>query len=464
MSLRKSTWLDPRLYGPATKFLRASRAWSPYVSAALAVAGMLILVRRDLTLGFALLITSLLVALIEPLATVMLRYLIGSGTNEELPVLLAALIPFASSSRGLVQLLVELPEKLKLRFLSMEARRLSYLLVTGMDERSALRFLADTTPSQALREVIRDLLNAEEMGTSRARIAATLYRKAMESLKASWASYVRMSEAITEGLVSLLVSLGVFIPILAMGSAASLTALFALSLMLAPAATAALAISRPRLAEPEGGTYMLIVSLVGAVTASLMIVKGQQLVAFAVLAPLAVLGELEWHKVRRALNESLAGLREAAERARLGLGFVEPLRRVRLLGRKLINSIAYASSIAGTGGSGAALEAFASVVSDAIISLRSVAAESALLTAISAVTPALTMVALKVLIAYSASQQYAALLIPPTLLGDALRMTIALAPLSPLPPVAMYRGRRISVLPSIASLAIALAVLKFIPL
>ena len=449
-------WYDPRLYGRYASLLSRASGLAP-LGAALAVAAAALYFRGLSRLA---LIAGLLAApvLAAPYWVAgLVNFVQASGIDEELPVLMAALIPFASSSYDLATLLATLPERLGLKFLRNESYRLRAYLNTGLDERRALRELARTTPSRSLRDVIRELLTAEELGTSRHRMAMVLYERAMSYIKSSWSRYAKAAEALTEGLVTLLVSIVVLLPMFSLSGPQVMAASMALFLLLSTSSTVALALMRPRLGDVEGGAGVLALTLAAAAASAALLFYGRAVVAVALLAAASVVTEALWRRAAASLAAAERGLREAAERARLGLGFADELASLGPVGKGIVGAVIYAGGLVGVSKAGRALEALAEVVSESINTMRSLAQESAMLAALSAASPVISIVTLRTLAGYVARYPLAAMIFPLGAVSMSIRLALAMAPLVVLPAAALSRGKRPSAAYSLAAALASLA-------
>ncbi len=451
---RLKTWYDPRLYGPHSKELTRLRALSMPASAAAAFLALTSLIAlRDTALSVALAVGAFLVWLTPSITIKVRSYILSSGIEAELPAALALLIPYAASSRDLANLLIYAARELRLRFLGQETWRLEALLSTGMDERGALRFIADTSPSQRLRAIVRELLGAEELGVPRSRLVATIYSRALEMVRQAWSGYVRTGEVIVEGVITLVASTAILVPLVAFGGLQAIPILAALAAALSGGSALALILMRPSLGDLEGGWDIGSATLTSALLSSLLLSKGYILTSIALLAPAALYSELANVRAARGVEQAVAKLREAATRARLGLSFDEHLRLAAPAGGRLVEAAAKAYRIAGRVGLGGAMESFADLVSDALRLVSSVKLEGTLLEAISAAVPAVSAIALRLLTSYVMSTAIAGGL-GLTPLYSSMGVLAFIAPLAPLPASALQRGRRLSAAPSLASVLI----------
>ena len=459
MSWRKAFY-DPRLYGRAARWLRATDRASLPVSASLALASAVVLLMlRDPLWAVVLAASAAFSAAAPYIAARTYSYVVASGTEGELPAALAFLIPYAASSRDLANLLVYAARELKLRFLGREAWRLEALMASGNDERAALRFLADTSPSQRLRLIITELLNAEELGLPRSRLVATLYSRTLDLVRTSWSNYVKVGEVVVEGVITLVASAAILVPIAVIGSASLLAPLAAISAAISIGSALLLAFERPRLGDLEGGWSIGGLTLTAAVLASAFTAWGRIAIAVAVLAIAAVYSESLNVVAERKASLAAAKLREAAARARLGMTFDEQLRLAAPAGGKVVEAVAKAFRVAGRVGLGGAIESFADVINDAMRAVSSVRVEGILLESLSAVVPAVSAVAIRVMASYVASSTVFAFLGLGSLAGS-LNVLLFMAPLAPLPAAALQRGRRMSATPSLASLVTTLLAMK----
>ena len=452
-------WYDPRLYGPISRRLAAiERASVPLSIAVGAISPVAFLMRRSLILASSLALTALILAFLPRIVVRIESQLAASGLEAELPAAIALLIPYVASSRDLANLLIYAARELRLRFLGREAWRLSALLSSGMDERAALRFLADTTPSQRLRTVIRELLSAEELGVSRSRLVAAMYSRALDMARTAWSGYVKVGEVVVEGVITLVASIAVLVPLAAFGGLQVMPVLAAMAVALSVGSAIALIVMRPTLGDVEGGWCVGAASLAAVILSSILASRGSIPLAIAVLLPASIYAEIQGVRAERLAEQAIAWLREAASRARLGLPFEDQLRQAAPAGGRLVRAAAAAYRIAGRVGLGGAIESFADLVAEALRSVRATRLEGMVLEAISAAVPAVSAVALKLMASYVASTPFMGAL-GLTSLSGSMGVLAFMAPLAPLPAAALQRGRRLSPafsLLSVLALAIAL--------
>ena len=153
-------------------------------------------------------------------------------------------------------------------------------------------------------------------------------------------------------------------------------------------------------------------------------------------------------------------MREAAERARLGLGFADELASLGSVGKGVVGAVIYAGGLVGVSKAGRALEALAEVVSESINTMRSLAQESAMLAALSAASPVISIVTLRALAGYVAKYPLAAMIFPLGAVSMSVRLALAMAPLVVLPAAALSRGKRPSAAYSLAAVLASLAALR----
>ncbi|ADL18623.1 hypothetical protein ASAC_0216 [Acidilobus saccharovorans 345-15] len=457
---------DPRIYGPLVTTLNTIDAVSPILAVVFFIAAGASYVALHAHYLLILVLASLgvIVFFLPELSRRLLASLLGSGINDEMPSLLAVMIPYVASSRDLSAVLVTASESLGLKFSRVETRRLSYLLAAGYDERRALRILADTTPSSRLREVIRELLTVEEMGLSRLRAAVNLYARTMDAVKSTWQSYAKLGETITEAMTTLIVSAAVLLPLSLFGSSNLLIPLAVLMMVLSPSLAILLALLRPKLGEPEGGWWVAGLTIGSAVAASLIMFLGRYLAALIILTLATIVSEASWARLSKRFAESLRLLREASERARLGLPFADVLSRASMLGKSIINAIVSSDKVAGRVGIGPALQSFVDIFYESLRSLKSLQVEAYILMGISAVAPAISLVGVYALVNYIASSSLSSMLTNTLSVQYAARLLMAMSPLSTLPAASLHRGRRMSPAASLVSATLSLLVVRFITL
>ncbi|MGC9209667.1 MAG: hypothetical protein ACP5FT_00105 [Acidilobus sp.] len=458
--MRRRGWYDPRVYGPASRWLNLLNALSvPASISTLLIAVAIYVTTRKLLLPATIAALAVVIALSSRLAVRLYSYVISSGVEGELPAALALLIPYAASSRDLANLLIYAAKELRLRFLSKETWRLRALLATGMDERSALRYLANTTSSQRLREVVRELLNAEELGVSRSRLATEIYSRALNMTRSVWSAYAKVGEVLVEGVITLVASIAILVPVAAIGMAQILPLLGTVSAVVSVGSALALIVMRPELGDVEGGWAIGLVTLSSTLLAAMLLFRGFYVPALALLAAAAAYTELASVRLERGLTTAIARLREAATRARLGLSFEEQLSAASSASGKIVEAVARAYRIAGRVGLGGAMEAFADLLSDAVRAVQSVRLEGVLLEAISAVVPSISIVALKMMASYVASAPFLGPIGMSSLAGSIGVITFT-APLAPLPAAALQRGRRLTAGPSLLAVIAAWLAVK----
>ncbi|MFP3312126.1 MAG: type II secretion system F family protein [Acidilobus sp.] len=452
---------DPRLYGPLAITLNKLNA----ISAPLSVAAFTsaLLSRFALHLNYAVPTAfaafGALFIVMPALARKLAMSLLGSGIDDEMPALLAVMIPYVASSRDLASVLTTAAESLKLRFVRNESRRLQYLLSAGYDERRALRILADTTPSARLRDVLRELLAVEELGLSRARAATELYSRTMDAIKVSWQSYAKLGETITEAITTIIVSAAVLLPLSFFGNADLLMPLAVLVMVLSPSLAMMLAMLRPRLGEPDGSWWVAGLTISSTSLASLLLFLDRYLPAALALLATSIISEASWIRLSRRVASSLRLLREASERARLGLPFGDVISRASVLGKSVVQALLDSDRVAGRIGVGPAIQGFADILYESLRSLRSLQVEAYVLMGVSAVAPAIALAGVYAIANYISSSSLSLMLSNVASVTYASRLLLAISPLSTLPTAALYRGRRMSSTPSLVALLLSLAAL-----
>ena len=368
------------------------------------------------------------------------RSVLASGLEGELPAVLVYLIPYTASPRYLVDVIAGLPSGV-FRWFQHEAARLRLILGLGRDPLTALQELAETTPSRRLREVLEEYTGLQLLGATSAQTSLRILDRAVGLVREKWRGYTEAARAVVELLAAGLVSVAALAP-LAGGLPKGLAALAGLMIMLA---VFMLLATRPRLGDtPRSPAGPILLGLGAALGAVLAAARGAVWGLLALAPPALLLEALALRAARRE-ERALAALREAAERARLGMDPTGPLGEAQLLGPAIV-AVVEATRIAGGIGVYGALQRLARVVEEARLLRRRAWLEGLVLEAVSAAAPAVLAVALGRIEGLLQSLPGGAAAHVP--LGPVL----GLAVLAPLPAAVLRRGYYAGLLGSIAGL------------
>jgi len=237
---------DPELYGPEpSRFFRLMFKASLSLAIVLTILAPLLLLK-----GLA---GPIVLAL--PLAPLLLSYtmptvwrvILGSGVDKELPAVLAYLIPYTRTPINIADLIAMLKGE-GYFWTKFEASRLRFLLNLGYDPLTALKKLAETTPSRGLSEVLRDYINAQTLGVSRGQLTLILFKHAMDSIRDQWRSHIEFGRVVAEGVVAAVVSMAALAPLVLLGGGYPVL-LVTIPAVVAPAGALAMLATRPTIGE-----------------------------------------------------------------------------------------------------------------------------------------------------------------------------------------------------------------------
>ena len=388
------------------------------------------------------------------LAPWIVRLAVGMGVDREVPALLAYSLPYASSARYLVDVLVNLPRR-RFRWTRYEAERLSYLLDLGYDPLQALDEIASTTPSKKLRQVLRDYLHAQKLGAPKSAVTLRLVEWAMSEVRGAWRSYSELGRGLVEAVTAAIIA-GVAMAPLALMAGNVNASLYALPMIASPAVAVLLLAVRPEIGDYRGSMLPATIGLVAVLaSAGLGLILGWRVEAGLLAALSLVVEALSLREARRE-REAFNAFREAVEEARYGVRLEEALSRAGRVAGGVAAAIVDAVRVAGRIGVGEALGNLLRVVEEARASRAGLAAPALILATLAAAAPAVSVYMLASIAGMSGSEFLAG---DPRSLAEAARLITALSPLAPLPASVLGRGWRPSLLPSLAALAASQAVL-----
>ncbi len=438
---------DPELVGPiAAPTLRLAIAFLASLAVASSVTALLVL-PFSLTHSLALVALSGASVLLYHGLPRIWRSVLASGIEQELPAVLVYLVPYSASPKYIADVIAGLPSGV-FRWFRHESARLRLLLDMGLDPVTALRRLAETTPSRRLREVLAEYTSLQLLGAQSSQASIRLLDRAITIVREKWHQYREAGRAIVELSAAGLVSLVALAPMI--GPASGAASLGAGVVMLV--AGLYLLSARPRLGDYPASPALVGVLIAPSIAASLLALYGRPILAVLALLAGTVAGEVLHRRAASRLASAIKSLRLAAEKARLGLEYTGELAQALPLGAP-VRAVLEASRVAGSIGVGQALVRLVRVVEEAEEQRRRASLEAAVLEAISAASPpvmALAVARLNQLLAAGA----------PLLGGGAISSgaILALAPLAPIPASILRRGRTATALAGLASLVLTLYV------
>ncbi len=381
------------------------------------------------------------------------RYMLASGLEREAPALLAYMLPFAWTSKGLVDVLASLQSwrGRPFNWVRREAARLAVRLRLGADPITALEWLAETTPSKTLAAALRDYTHALRLGVPRSAVAQRLLDRAIDAMKAAWRSYVSLARAAAETAAALTVLVAALAPAAALASINP----SALSLLLAaPAAlTIVLVAAQPSLGLPQTPLVLRIAPLAAAGLSSLLVALGSFYMALALLAAAALLVEAYARIVSSRQSRAWSSLSSAIEKARLGLIVEDDLREAAPVAPGVLDALIESSRIAGTKGLTKALQGIYGIISEARLLAKSYSVQSILMSIVAAAAAVIAVYAVGSL---SQLAQAGHGLIDPAMIQAIRGILLATSPLAPLPAAAASRPWAPTLVPSLAALVVTL--------
>lgn len=383
------------------------------------------------------------------------RYILASGLEREASALLAYLLPFSWTSKGLTDVLVTLQgwKGKPFRWVSREAERLAVKLRLGADPVSALEWIAETTPGKTLSAALRDYIHAVRLGVPKGLVTQRLLDRALEAVRSAWRSYVSLARAGAELAAALVVLVAALAPAAALASLNPA----AISLILAAPAPLALilALSQPSLGMPQTHPAVRLAPLAVAGASGVLVVKGLSLGALALLAAAGAAVEAYAASLRRLQFRAWSSLSRAIEKARLGLMVDDDLREAEPAAPGIVSALLESSRIAGSRGLTRALQGIYGVIAEARSLAKTYSWQSMLMSLVSAAAVAVAVYAVKAL-SELASVHAAQGLIDPTVINAVTRILLATSPLAPLPAATAGRPWAPTLVPSLIALAASL--------
>lgn len=381
--------------------------------------------------------------------------LLDSGIDNEMPAFLAFLIPYASTSKNLTDLMLMFPKSLNIKFIKYEIDRLKILLGIESDFRKALNKLNETTPNKRLKRFLTDYMQAETMGTSRYGITSLLYKHAMLSLRDKWNSYTELGKEFAEISIGIVLGMGALAPLIMISSPNLVLMIFLLGILFISLISLLLLFIRPNIGEPLGNNYITSGILIMPLLASFLLLIGYNYLALAFLAVTSSIIEINYFRLNKKVLQALTNLRIASEKAKLGKRFDIELLRSRIIAGNVIDAIISAEKIAGKTGTSHAIEGLSMVIDEAKRLSKSLSSLSLLMIGFSIISPGISLIIINVMSSvFPAMSQFINLNLNTVILTK--KIILSLSPLSPLPISILHRGKQASLIPSLISFMVSL--------
>ncbi len=383
------------------------------------------------------------------------RWIVGAGVDRELPGILAYLLPYSSSARYIADVLASIPQGY-FRWFRYESERLRYLQDLGLDPVSALRTLAETTPSRKLRRVLTDYMHVQELGAPRSQATLRLLEAAVEEVRASWRGYSDLGRGLVEAVTAAVITAVALAPMALLAGSVD-GRLAALPLVASPLAAIVLLLARPEIGDYRPGLAPAATAVLSSIAAAgLGLMLGLQ---YSALLLIAATIALEYVALRhsRLEEEAYRRLREAVDEARYGKLLDEVLLGAERLAGSIVPALLEAVRVAGKLGVSDAVMNIYRVVEEARSTRLQMRGGALLLAAIAVAAPAIAVYTLRAIASMSTGGSFIAG--DPESLNLAASLVAALSPLAPLPASVLHRGWTPSLVPSLAALAASHAAL-----
>ncbi len=385
--------------------------------------------------------------------------LMDNGIENELPTLLAFLIPYAATTKNLVDLLITMPKSLKLYYINKEVERLKLLLNLTQDSRKALIQLGETTPNPRFRRLLTDYVQTETMGTSKNNIVMLIYKYAILGIRDKWRNYTILGKEVAEIDIGLMLSMGILTVLMLLGNYSLLFILLVLGLFLIPISSIILILSRPKIGEPEGNFSIIAISIIFPIISSFLILRGAKYLSIIPLIIGTPILEMYNYKMSKEVDKALSYLRIASEKAKLGKRFDIELSKSKLLAKNIIQSILESERIAGKIGVSNAIEGLRLIIEESRRLSNSIKAESVFMMSIAIISPLLSIIAINIISnTFLITSQF--LPINYNMINTSRIIIASLSPLSTLPISILYRGKNPTLIPNILSTLIILFAIR----
>jgi len=386
--------------------------------------------------------------------------ILNNGIENELPSLLAFLIPYAFTTKNLVDLLLSMPDSLKLKYIKKEINRLKTILNFTQDSRKALSKLGETTPNLRFKRLIIDYVQSEYMGTRKNRITALLYKYAIYGIRDRWKNYIELGKELVEISIGIILSIGMLAILILFNGSNLLFIVLVFGLFFIPIISVLLLLLRPKIGEPQDNYYIETLSIIIPLISSFLILKNM---LYFSLIPLIIgipIIEIYNKKIKEKIDIALLNLRSAAEKAKIGKRFDLELSKAKILANNIIQAILESEKIAGKIGVGNAIEGIRLIIEESRRLSDSIKAQSIFMMSIAVISPLISLFAINIISnTFLNSNQ----LIPInySMIYFSKIIIASLSPLSVLPVSILYRGRIPTLIPSLISTLLIISLLRY---
>ncbi len=383
------------------------------------------------------------------IAAGMWRSIRAYGVDQEVPLLLAYLLPYTHTPRYIADLIKDLPASVFKRMQG-EAERLQALLDAGEDPLRALRRLADTTPSKKLSMVLKDYIAAQSLGASRSQITVSLLNHALSTIREYWKRYTELGNLVSEAVVTAIIAVSALTPVTIL-TGQGLGPLGVIAVLAPLTGAGILLMARPEMGEPRPPSYITIILLAAPLAASILLYTNRIPPAILLLAAASIVGEYWWRRISRSMERGIRGLRMAGEAAKYRGDYEKHLKEAEGAASKLVEALTSAVRIAGKLGASTAISTISSVLEEVSTAIKSTRIHALVHSILAIVAIGLGIYTGRLIEEAAASSGIAQQGVE--WVYSVLR---ASAPLAPLPAVIVYRGRTPSLIPSLVSAIILL--------
>ena len=442
----------PDLLGPqiTIKIRKISR--NLYISSLLTSTLSLLVALVKPMLGLLVALVALIELALPSIAIATWRWMLSWGLDRETPAILTYLLPYASGPKYLADVIVGAPRE-HFTWLRWEADRLEYLLKLGRDPLSALRELARTTPSKKLREALLDYVNTHELGAPRSQVTMRLLERALAEARGQWRGYIELAKGIIESIVALTMSLVVLAPIGFMASK-DLAPLALIPAILSPVGALALISMRPAIGEGDTGGEIPLLAVTGAFASTIAFFTVDWKIAVAILLILAIIVEYRSYRAFHIEEKATMVLREIAVGAKYGRFTHERITEALPAASKILRALISALTYAGKLGISEALINVYRVLEEAREARLSSKGQGLILTGVAVLTPPISIYMINMLANLAKGGEALGITSNPQSLAVYLS---AASPLIPIIGAALWRGRKLSLIPSLIALVLSLA-------
>ncbi|MGC9182349.1 hypothetical protein [Caldisphaera sp.] len=385
--------------------------------------------------------------------------ILNNGIEYELPSLLAFLIPYASTTRNLIDLLLTMPDSLKLKYIKKEIERLKIILNFTQDSRKALSKLGETTPNLRFKRLIVDYVQSEYMGTSKNKIAMLLYKYAIYGIRDGWKNYIELGKEFVEISIGIILSIGVLAILILFNGSNLLFIVLVFGLFFIPLISILLLLLRPKIGEPQDNYFVEILSIVFPLISSFFILKSMVYFSLIPLIIGSIILEFYYRETEKRIDIALSNLRTASEKAKIGKRFDVELNRAKLLANNIIQAILESEKIAGKIGVSNAIEGIRLIIEESRRLSNSIKAQSIFMMSIAIISPLISIFAINI-ISSTFLNSYQFIPINYNMFSFSKIIIASLSPLTVLPISILYRGKIPTLIPSLLSTLLVILLLR----